>query len=257
VRAYAKLSNEVIYGKIDTFSTIESLPPPTDGLIAYWPFNNNTNDESGNGHNGIISGGVLITKDRFGNSNSAYQFNGANGYINIGNTVKPNFPITVSIWVNSLSSGGFVFRNDDINSSAYYRGIGVGIGGDGTVQGFIGNGYASGSTRRQLVTNDSVIGLSKWQLVCIVFKNNNDIAIYINGIKKSGTWYGTATGMSYSSANGILGHHESYYFEGILDDIRVYNRALSSDEIQSLFTENGWNGSMKSKVELQHPPCKD
>ena len=46
-----------------------------DGLVAYYPFNGNANDESGNGNNGTVNGATLTT-DRFGNTNKAYSFNG-------------------------------------------------------------------------------------------------------------------------------------------------------------------------------------
>ena len=53
---------------------------PTNGLVGYWPFNNNANDESGNGNNGTVNGATLTT-DRFGSSNSAYLFDGIDDFI--------------------------------------------------------------------------------------------------------------------------------------------------------------------------------
>ena len=50
---------------------------PADGLVGWWPFNGNANDESGNGNNGIVNGATLTT-NRFGTQNSAYSFNGTN-----------------------------------------------------------------------------------------------------------------------------------------------------------------------------------
>ena len=49
----------------------------TNGLVGWWPFNGNANDESGNGNNGTVNGAILAT-DRFGNANSAFGFNGVN-----------------------------------------------------------------------------------------------------------------------------------------------------------------------------------
>ena len=57
---------------------------PTDGLVGYWPFNGNANDETGNGNNGTVNGATLI-KDRFGNDNSAYEFDGINNSITVTN----------------------------------------------------------------------------------------------------------------------------------------------------------------------------
>ena len=61
--------------------TFLSFSQPTDGLVAYYPFNGNANDESGNEHHGTTNGGVSWTQDRFGNSFSAAQFDGLDSYI--------------------------------------------------------------------------------------------------------------------------------------------------------------------------------
>lgn len=54
-----------------------------EGLIAYFPFNGNANDEAGNGHDGIVYGATLTT-DRFGNTNSAYEFDGIVNNLDFG-----------------------------------------------------------------------------------------------------------------------------------------------------------------------------
>ena len=53
---------------------------PTNGLLGWWPFNGNANDESGNGYNGTVNGASL-SADRFGNSNKSYEFDGIDDYI--------------------------------------------------------------------------------------------------------------------------------------------------------------------------------
>src|SRR5277367_6826618 len=76
----------------------------TNGLVAYYPFNGNANDASGNGNNGTIHGGVVLAPDRFGSNNSAFTFNGVDGYIDIGNPVG-NSPasLTETAWVKIIS----------------------------------------------------------------------------------------------------------------------------------------------------------
>jgi hypothetical protein len=59
---------------------------PRDGLVGWWPFNGNANDESGNGNHGTVNGATL-TEDRFGNLNSAYSFDGISNYISVNNPV--------------------------------------------------------------------------------------------------------------------------------------------------------------------------
>ena len=63
---------------------------PTDGLVGYWPFNGNANDESGNGNNGTVNGATL-TNDRDGNENSSYSFDGLNDYISLFEGGQINF----------------------------------------------------------------------------------------------------------------------------------------------------------------------
>jgi hypothetical protein len=74
---------------------------PSEGLVAWYPFNGNANDESGNGNNGTVNGATL-TADRFGNANSSYYFSG-NEEIRITNSQIFNEltnTITISAWVN-------------------------------------------------------------------------------------------------------------------------------------------------------------
>lgn len=76
------------------------------GLVAYYPFNGNANDASGNGHDGSVYGAILTT-DWLGNPNSAYQFDGEDDYIEVANT-DDAFSLTdawtVSVWCQPLAS---------------------------------------------------------------------------------------------------------------------------------------------------------
>ena len=66
---------------------------PTNGLVGYWPFNGNANDESGNGNNGTVNGATLTT-DRFGVISKAYSFDGVDDQIDIQNSNNLNFTNT-------------------------------------------------------------------------------------------------------------------------------------------------------------------
>jgi hypothetical protein len=93
---------------------------PTNGLVGWWPFNGNANDESGNGNNGTVNGATL-TSDRFGNINQAYGFDG-NDWIemNIPQTIE----FSVSVWFNSSilnqSYMGIVQHKDNCIRGAGY-----------------------------------------------------------------------------------------------------------------------------------------
>ena len=78
---------------------------PSNGLVGWWPFNGNANDESGNGNNGTVNG-VTLTTDRFGVVNKAYNFDGVNDWIEISdnNLLDLNNELTLSAWINTNSN---------------------------------------------------------------------------------------------------------------------------------------------------------
>jgi len=93
----------LVFSSISTFAQI-----PTDSLVAYYPFNGNANDESGNGNNGIVNGATL-TADRFGNANSAYSFDGVSNYIEVADNSTLNFgtnDFSISMWLKYPSQVG-------------------------------------------------------------------------------------------------------------------------------------------------------
>ena len=92
----------------------------TDGLVAYYPFNGNANDESGNGNHGVNYGATLTT-DRFGNANSAYSFDGVDSYIaidSIASHLANTGTGTISLWFkgNPDDNSGPLINFDKGNS---------------------------------------------------------------------------------------------------------------------------------------------
>lgn len=101
-------SNKAVIKLVFVFGLLSATyaQTPNINLIAHYPFNGNALDVTGNGNNGTIVGGVVLSADRFGNPNSAYAFNGSTGYIDLNN----DFDFaqrTISLWAytNSISSG--------------------------------------------------------------------------------------------------------------------------------------------------------
>ena len=99
---------------------------PSSGLVGYWPFNGNANDESGNGNNGTVNGAALLVSDRNGNANAAYQFDGIDDFIQMTQAGPTgNTAVTVSFWmrttmaVNNVPGEGvgqvFGYGANDIN----------------------------------------------------------------------------------------------------------------------------------------------
>ncbi len=208
---------------------------PTNGLVGWWPFNGNANDESGNGHNGTVNAAVLST-DRFGNQGKAYSFNGLSSYIACSN---PDFStsniMTLSFWViisNTNSSlaqylvskgvdcaGGFYFGY--INSPpAFYGGFSCGSANT------VGDAQSIGQPAPQ----------TTWSHICYVF-DGSEMKFYYNGLLVD--TQSNAVGNLGNTNTLLFGKHDlsgfDYFLNGKLDDIVLYNRVLTFQEISNLF----------------------
>ena len=217
-----------------------------DGLVVYYPFNGNANDESGNMNDGTVIGAGL-TIDRFGNANGAYYFDGNDSRINTGNGIKPSFPFTFSTWINpdfSNTEYAVVFQSD--NRSSRYYGFAIQCNDDGNISGHFGNGgIPAPYSRFSKKTTTSPINENQWNHVLLMFDVSKEIRIFVNGIEQDlETGSGTTSTMAHSGADGHLGcafsNNGSWAgdFVGIIDEMRVYNRHLTEEEIEILTQEN-------------------
>ena len=225
---------------------------PTDGLVAYYPFNGNANDGSGNGYNGSVIGATL-TSDRFGNLNSAYSFNGINNKISLSKSTNMlNGTFTISSWVtieNLFPTNYDVIVIGQANGSSNgsqkwqvgYRAIkpkeSIEQGMSLYLHDNTGSGISSGYDVNWIPK------VSTWYHVTWVFLSGNYIKVYIDGnlqytLKTSlKTWN--------NLKNDILteigvGHDESkpLYWNGKIDDLGIWNRELSLQEIKDLYNAN-------------------
>ena len=195
---------------------------PTNGLVGWWPFNGNANDESVIGNNGIVNGATL-TMDRYGIPNSAFDFNGSNSTINCSNpSIPQNSSFSISFWINPSSvSGVQEFFHQNVWPGAFY----VGING--------GNMRCGDYWQNTGVS----INALQWQHFIIVRNYMNNVEIYLNGTLY--TSLGTDITLGGNATNPLVfgkqyGSNAEYY-NGILDDIGIWNRALTHQEIQALF----------------------
>ena len=85
---------------INVFAQVPNYVP-TNGLVGWWPFNGNANDESTNSNDGVVSGATLTT-DRFGNTNSAFDFDGVDDEIIVTESTNMDGfnEFTLSCWIN-------------------------------------------------------------------------------------------------------------------------------------------------------------
>jgi hypothetical protein len=210
-----------------------------DGLIAYYPFNGNANDESGNGNHGTVDGATLTT-DRSGNNNRAYSFDGVTNIITVAHNdiLNPKY-LTISAWIifdekptwcpprvvskfNYAKKQGYVFSSNDPNNIAL------------DFFGIDGNYYDS--------TANSILEKNNWIFVAATY-DGNVMKIYQNGQLESSTNVGIdirPDDEELSIGNG----HDGYKYcpwQGIIDDVRIYNRPLTETEIKELY--NLYDGS--------------
>jgi len=202
--------------------------------IVYYPFNGNADDESGNGYDGTVFGATL-TSDRFGNANSAYSFNGSGDYI-ISDAPLPtgSSARSISIWFNTTSASGSNgwFSNTAISwgspsdnalcSISIYQGM--------LDFGAFGNPY---DVHTWVVVNDG-----NWHHAVVVY-DGSTLKIFLDGVEVASEIRTLNTSFS-SLYIGSRSGQSNQYMDGLVDDARVFDRALSEDEIGALYGEGGW-----------------
>ena len=218
-----------------------AVPVITNGLVAAYEFNGNANDVSGNGNNGVVNGATLTT-NRFGNPNSAYSFDGVNDYLVSSTTFSPQASGTISLWYNQLG----IFPTDQFVGSRSAQGYQPGDFMFGTnpisnepgacYWGNFGNWHcAEGHTADELtfaITSDSHHVVWTWDT------GNDEAFFYIND-ELVGT--AGATLPIFGNLPLQIGRHTGAgttpsYFHGELDDLYIYDRALSPTEVSTLYS---------------------
>jgi len=211
-----------------------------DGLVAYYPFNGNANDESGNGRNGTVYGAILA-RDRFGNASSAYSFDGVNDFIEASSTGLPTAERTVSLWfyANTVSTRPIIFGYGGNGSPGTSWWMNINHGG--TPAYVLGVHYNQSAYLYYYYTQQPV---GEW-IHYVATTSPTGSRIFINGeLKASNTRYINNTyvnGRELAIGVGVSGYGSApftdgnvKYFNGLVDDIRIYNRALSEYEIKQL-----------------------
>ena len=224
--------------KFNSFST---------GLTAYYPFNGNADDESGNGHHGAVLGNTTPDLDRFGNSAASYRFDGntygtngvlcsirvADQFMHIGEDY------TIAGWFNSEDVSK-IFQT--IYNTIPHCGIGVGLN-DPNIPATVGYGIGDGNawTALHLHGDKNDYQNNTWYQFALT-KSGTTYTLFIDGLLSHQTTiaassgYTAATGFRFGSVFEVPHSNEIFteVFKGRLDDFRIYSRSLSAAEIQQL-----------------------
>ena len=201
-------------------------------FVAYYPFNGNANDESGNGNNGTVFQASL-TSDRFKNSNSAYSFDGVNDNIQVTNSSTLNFQdaITLNFWIKI---GQFYDREQyPISHGNWENRWKISITNKKirwTIKTTTGTKDLDSETELKL---DSLYNVT-------AIYSGSDFEIYINGkLDAFTTFSGKLLTTTIDLMIGqVLPGNTQYNFKGVLDDIRIYDYAIPYSEIQKLYDIN-------------------
>lgn len=214
---------------------------PTNGLVGWWPFNGNANDESGNGHNGSVNGATL-SPDRDGNQNSAYAFNGSSTNIFISPiptlTTSGNTGITISCWLNTntfsqTNTDLFDLRSTD-NSSLQFliNNLGAGVVQIQNFDGPNAGGFPPFGSQQTIGTNE-------WRHLLLTQNNSTNVTrLYIDGQLTDTLLFQIVPlfdpKFTIGSRNDFSGVQSSF-FSGSLDDFGIWDRPLDQNEITALF----------------------
>jgi len=208
----------------------------TKGLVAYYPLNGDALDESGNGNNGTVNGAAFQT---YGDANKkALSFNGtASTYVQVPESasLEPTNEITISMWCKGLpgQANGTILRKADNCSPGYFIRV---AGADPTIPSFMVDPYY-GCPGGQGYTNFFACTGTDWQNLIATYSSSNGlIKTYENGVLIASTPYTNAIANSGDLfIGGATVHPNDGGFAGLINEVRIYNRALSDSEVQQLY----------------------
>jgi hypothetical protein len=218
------------------------------GLVGYWTLDGSktnwatgkTLDSSGQNNTGSLISMSTSTSPVEGKIGQALKFNGNASIVNIPDVANsyafPNTTFTVSSWIKTTTNvGSFILTKDD-GGTAVGWGIGVNSAGNFSVNSK-GNGGTIASSRVSTVTvNDN-----KWHHVVAVFTTNtsvqasNDVTLYVDGVLNEGSLTNSTTYVAPTLPVTIGERSSGNLFSGAIDDVRIYNRALSAAEVKQLY----------------------
>lgn len=208
-------------------------------LVACYPFSGNANDMSGNSHNGTVNGATLTT-DRFGNSNNAYLFDGTSSYIEVPNfnTIDDNSSeLTICFWEKANGYKAqipFVLYPDDPNDRLAIHVQYYNSGTPATIWDY-GNVFSNGRVAFQ--PNPYRTTWNHYAFV--VSKSNNFMKIYQNDTLIASANYSSTIVNKNRSIR--FGGWSNFVFNGILDDISIFNRAITATEVDKVYKGFSYN----------------
>ena len=217
---------------------VSALEGPNSGLIGWWKFDEGSGttagDASGGGNVGMFvnePAWVSITKAKVGNG--AVQFDGVNDYVKTATDIIGTNPATISAWIylKTYGNSGKIVTNGSLQ---FY------------VQGGSGNRliFTNDGNTTQKTSSTNSLSLGKWIFVAATRDANKLVNFYINGVA-NGTVNQDAGTLTAGTVSIYIGNNQlnTAQFDGSLDDVRIYTRVLSAQEISDLYNQGLLVGS--------------
>jgi hypothetical protein len=236
---------------------------PGEGLLAYYPFSGNADDATGNGHDGVVSNAVLTT-NRFGQANSAYAFNGTNSMIVVSNSadLEPLADFSVSVWAEVVKAPVVTFQQQ-IYAPLLSKNV-AGQNSSGWMLQIVPSNaipvieppftglrltFEAPPFFNYITSPHINVPTNTWFQAVFTFQRTSGNVqeamgtcnFYLNGVLADSRPEPMIENndpvplIMGAGGGGFATVAYPYHFDGLLDDIRIYDRALSSNEVQQLY----------------------
>ena len=227
---------------------VTATPGQTDlsnGLVAYYPFDGDASDASGNGNDGVVNGAVLAA-GRSGGPQAAYAFDGVDDYIEITSPNRFDFSaFTVAFWAKSDGNGGSVLTHgEEVSSDNAQFGAGISQRPDESSGRFFVK-TENGADRDYAARSTTAPQNDRWYYVVGRFSEDGNLDLFLDGALEATANAATTDidaslwiGAGYSANQSTL----TNFWDGMIDDVRIYNRPLSESEIASLYNSDPEEG---------------
>jgi len=223
--------NHMFMQCVEDFLYGPDCDPLESGLVAHYPFYGNANDASGNGNHGTVFGATL-TEDRWGIPNRAYSFDGENDYIllpNESNFDLTEFSIVAIVNISHYPPPGSM-RSEIISKGQYYGNFSMNITESGWP--YYVHDIATGNWSWYI--SPAPVPVNDFLHLAVTI-DHGQFRGYLNGVARAGT--DDAPDNILTDYPVTIGTENSFstFLSGVIDDIRIYNRALSPGEIEALW----------------------
>lgn len=225
----------------------------TSGLVGHWTFDgkdltDKVYDISGQGNNGYFVGLATSSSKTAGKLGQAARFDGTTSSgITLGDVLNLALPISFSVWVRieelppAVPNYGLISTDKGLANPPNHSGAWMVITETGAISLNYGDNAACGGPDRRTKISTNTLTTGEWHHIIGVIQGATNMNIYIDGVDAGGTYAGTGGALVNTTRSasiggvGNCGGGADLVTVGLIDDVRVYNRALSADEAKKLY----------------------